>query len=567
MIELVEKLLEEGKKAEARNLALRSYKKSQSDISYHVKFGEIFEDLGFGKKAIECYNNAIRLDPGNLEALTKLGSLLYEVGQLDRSLHIWRRVLERNPDDETAKDYLERIYQEMGLKGAKGVVSNIKEEKSPLRYFPPNIGKVDTENFLRLFMGSKVGYFEGKLDRTGKLFLVYHNKQLDHEVVKDHLLGRRTIYYSLLIDSKVKSSILEVKIPKKDVISNLRNPSMLGLKVEKLKDFSLSILKKLKGFDLPAYLERISPYRYRIWLFLEEPVHLLFSKRFLKALIGKLPIPEMGLSLDMLLPTKSAFVGWKENPIILPLAVDLQRGERLLFLNEDGDPYPDQLKFLKKIQEVPVKVMKDFLKGEEVTSRVKVERISALGKLRSLCPVIDVIVKKAEAGRILSRNEKVVLYFTCGLVEPEGRLLHEVLFPCPDYKYEKVKRELKNLRPNPISCLKIREMVPEIANSVDCNCIFDLSDGRYPSPLLHVNRLLVPTEDEKLTLKHKGFRGLLKSYIDLLLRREEIEDKINRVEKELIPVFEKKTWYSYEIGGFRITYDRERKKLNVKKVG
>jgi len=244
-------------------------------------------------------------------------------------------------------------------------------------------------------------------------------------------------------------------------------------------------------------------------------------------------------------------VGWREQSILLPLGIDRARGERSLFLDKGGEPHPEQLKFIKKIEEISISDIKDFIKSgaKRIAPKVGEDEIT---KLRKSCPVLDMIIKKAEAGRFLRHQEKVVLFYTLGLMDSTGRLLHRVLYPTPDYRYQKVKRILKGIKPNPISCLKIRELVPELTTGLECNCIFDLRDGRYPSPLLHVNPWLVPIEEERLSLKRSSLRALVRILIELYQRRDETERKIYRVEGEIIEALSKKGKKEYELDGVRL---------------
>lgn len=136
-------------------------------------------------------------------------------------------------------------------------------------------------------------------------------------------------------------------------------------------------------------------------------------------------------------------------------------------------------------------------------------------------------------GKILRREEKVVLFYTVGLADREGEALHLLLASGPDYNFESVKRQAARLRSSPISCLKIRELIPEVTSSVNCNCALDLRGGKYPSPLLHINPHLVPVAREFALPESMPVREAARRYIDLRQHREEADKALKRLEQVL----------------------------------
>lgn len=546
--------LNQGHQNKAIDLALRYFSKEFDDPELYLEWGKIFEILSLAKKAIESYNLALRFSPEEPRYLKPLAMLLYEIGHLDKSLHIFKKLVALAPKDEEIRDYYLKNLEELGFKGAGEKIRQTRPSVSPYRYFPPTIGKADTEVFLQLFSGRKMGFGELILEEKTYLpELIHKERTIKHQEIEAHILGKKTIFfYPLREDLKAKIGIISMEISKRDRIDYARQPSFLILKREKLKQYAIKSREIItEKFGLSAYLERMNPFGYRLWFFLEEFVHFLQIKRFLQEVMQGLPYPEFGLSVRPLLPTVPVGVGWKEQAILLPLGIDKARGERSLFLNEDGEPHPEQLKFIKKIEELSLSDVKNFIKSGAKKIAPEIEE-DKLNRLQQSCPFIDILVKKAEAGRALTHQERVVLFYTLGLMDPAGKALHRVLYPTPDYKYQKVKRILKGIKPNPISCLKIRELLPELAASLECACIFDLKYGRYPSPLLHVNPWLVPIEEERLSLERSSLKTLAKLLVELHHRREETERKIYKLEREIITALSRKGKRDYEVNGIRL---------------
>ncbi len=167
---------------------------------------------------------------------------------------------------------------------------------------------------------------------------------------------------------------------------------------------------------------------------------------------------------------------------------------------------------------------------------------------------VNELVRRAQAGRILRREEKVVLFYAVGLLD-EGCRAPRHSRTLPGLSLRKVQRQAARLKPAPISCLKIRELLPEITASVGCNCSFDLRGGRYPSPVLHAAPHLVPVSDAFAPPENAPVRDVARRYIDLRLHLEEMSTALGRLERELDARFQKKKIHGLKID--RITLTRE----------
>jgi len=80
------------------------------------------------------------------------------------------------------------------------------------------------------------------------------------------------------------------------------------------------------------------------------------------------------------------------------------------------------------------------------------------------------------------------------------------------------------LKSNPISCPKIRELLPETTAYLPCNCSFMIPAGSYPSPLLHIDPVLIPSRKERMSLPSSQ-EELLKKYNDVNERIEVLTKK------------------------------------------
>ncbi len=565
ILELVERYLAEGEEGKARDITLRHRLAPGQNLEAYLRWAKICEDLNLPRQALECYDKALAINPHHPKALYDKAALFYEIGHLDSAKRLLLRLLQVNPS-EKAHRLLMAVYKELKEVGSLEVLSHAERENRPeeIRYFPPSLGKSDLEPLYRLFKGRK-GYDEIILHpNTGAPVRLRFRQPITDDLLRKHLLGEKFLaFYPLSEDVKLKQAILNIGIPTKVVAKHVREKSWLYLSKEAVKYQAISALQRVRRLRLPGALEIVSDHQYRLWFFFKEPVHLLWVKRFLRILINFLPYPSEGVQFQPWLPTKGVGIGWVERSLWMPLGVLPTTKRRLFFVDEDGEPYPEQLKFLKQIREISWEEVRYFCQGSELRWERRLDRRldQLLEDLRRACPILGAIIQKAQAGRLLHTREKQALFLTVGLLDHEGHLLHEVLHPCADYKYSHVERQRRALPPNPLSCIKLRAWFPDLANSLPCHCVFDLTEGRYPSPLLHVAPILVPTEEERFSLKRTSVKELAKIYLHTRQDMQLLSQKLKRLEEELGGYLKARPGKMIQVENYILTYEDESLKI------
>jgi hypothetical protein len=537
------KLLERGQEDMARDVYLHGRLKKGQQAEDYAAWAGIGEELDLLSQAREDWQRALSVTRhfradyciGLARALIQLNE------QPERVVRILQRVLSREPDRQEAKIMLRQVYRSLGWDQAArclGQEANQSDEKIGPRRFPRDLDRQTLDLFLQLFGGREVGYAEEVMSpETGAVKLVHKKAPMGRDDVREHLLGQRSLaWYPLRIDLTV-STITFMYHLKTAALKDILGPRTRS---EVLWNSVWEGFRYLRARGLPVVLEGCPGPSARIWLFLEGPCHFLMARRLAKALLQELPFPRSGINLRPLLPTGPRGVEWEEQAHPLPLGVDRQSGKRRWFLDkETREPAPDQLGFLHRITCIRPRQLKQLVHKIEIGGDfgpLADLAWQSLEVLLSKCPVIKTIKDKASAGRILNHKEKVALFYTAGFLDNEHILLHSILEPCPDYRYKAVARQAKNIHPRPISCLKLRSMVPEITASVDCNCLFgpyQLSDGRYPSPLLHIDPMLVPTEDERLSIQRSTVKELGQYYLSISQEISALEERRDMLAKEL----------------------------------
>jgi len=108
------------------------------------------------------------------------------------------------------------------------------------------------------------------------------------------------------------------------------------------------------------------------------------------------------------------------------------------------------------------------------------------------CSVLRQLADRADKTFYLTHQERTVLLCTLGHLGDEGRAaLHEIIGKCHNYRRETTDRYIAKMPASPISCARMRERLPQVTATADCNCLFRLRGRAYPTPILHV---LKPSE-------------------------------------------------------------------------
>ncbi len=564
-LKVVENLLKAQEWEKARDIILTYHKLPGQSISQYFKWAKFCEILALPYQAIYCYEQILTLDKENFKAIKSLGLLYFEIGEFEKAKRLLIRYLKNFPHDEETKQALGEIYKSLKEWGAFYSLFPEKKSDSPklkIRTFPKNFTDSEIAAFLPFVQGQHY-HGELKLNLSGKPEIIVKQGALDSELIKKHLLGEN-YFFTYPIDEEKEIGIGEFKIflPKKIVYKNIKNPHRLTYLEDLLFDSALKSFRKFIAFGFSGILEKLTPWEYRVFFILENPLHFLMVKKFLKKFEEKLPIFEEGVVFSSWTFTAPRDLHWEEVPFALPLGKHPVTLERTKFFNKNGEEIKRPLLTLKKLRPIKVEEIKEFLKTGKLFWKIKENEI--LKKLRKNCPLLNCIIKKAQAGKSLSNREKTALFLTLGLLEDSGKLLHEVLFFLPDYSYEKVEKLRKGFPKNPISCYKLREWFPDLVSINSCSCVFE-DLNCYPSPVLHINPDLVPQKEENL--ENLSLKELGKKFITLLKEKDRIENLLKEAETCLKMKMDKEGRCFIEVKDYIIKYNSKKEKIEIKKKG
>lgn len=514
----------------------------------YYQWAKLAEAIGLYEEAITLYNKALKLAHENPQILFALAEIYYLTKDYYKSFKILRNLLKISYEQEICELFI-KVVKKLKF---EGILKNWRYKKqSPRELFVENILNYNLfsvfDHFKYLFRDIP-NFGEVFLDLYGNITLKTDLKKLTINKFKEHLIGRSfLVYFPIKEDLKFSQFFLGIKLSENLLHKYINSESLALSKAEELKNRAQEIFKTLLNWGFPVYLEKFHKFYYRLWFFLEKEISLSLIRKFLRLLIQKLPTLPGGLIWIEGIPQFSANDRFNLKYFPLPLGLYPLTLERSCFLDEYGKAMEDQLKFLKTIQPFPSKLISDFISNVSVKP-INFSKISKnLEILVNKCHLINYVIKKAEAGKILSREEKLAIILTVGFL-PEGTsLVHKILSQTPDYSYTKIKNLLKNLPSNPISCLKLEVWLKEISALEPCHCLFGKKlKNKYPSPLLHVDSSLVPSYNE-ISFKINKIEGICQKYLKQY-------EKLKYLETLLKSYFKEKNISQIKIKNYQINF-------------
>jgi hypothetical protein len=181
--------------------------------------------------------------------------------------------------------------------------------------------------------------------------------------------------------------------------------------------------------------------------------------------------------------------------IKLPLGINRKNNKRCLFLNDSGIPEQDQAGMLKSIQKNDIDKIKINISAKEtdagqsiiVTDAGEIQAPPQMFAMVNKCKLIKHLINKARDTNYLNHYERVCLLYTLTFAGKEGvDFLHKVMAYCINYDFNYTQRQVERRKESPISCARLMENFFELAETLPCDCKFQLPPRSYPSPVLYL---------------------------------------------------------------------------------
>lgn len=487
-----------GFEHEARRLIARHRCAAGQAADRHAAWADLCEDLGLARQALDSWQKAIAADRQNSGYFCRLGLLYAETGSFDKAVKYLRRALDINPADARAAGTLADISRRIGEDGtatALGARTDTLPESAAADAAPPRIHIDDVKRLMYLFRGREPGYAKQEIDHAGRSVFVACDDPLSADLVVDHLMGRLTLgVFPLREDDTLRFAAVRAGINGQRLMRNIKNRGWQGMAAEAAADYAGRLYRLCRNSGIPGSMCDGGSRDRLVWFFFDSFLPRALVHRLTEQLIGLLPVPSADIQVDVLLGVQVGAQGWRREPVSLPLGRNPISGRRCFFIDADGNFADDQLACLRRIRTVRLDDVREFLscaRSGAPRANTSTNQPPGYTALVARCPVVAEVAGKSRAGRMLSEQEKMLLFYTMGFLGDKHNSLHYALELTPDYRPERVERQSGQLRPHPISCPKIRELLPRLTASVPCDCSFDVPAGGYPAPLLHIDPRLV----------------------------------------------------------------------------
>lgn len=389
----------------------------------------------------------------------------------------------------------------------------------------PELSDEDVDLFLRRFAGRQGSYARQWVDDDGRRGFAPVNGELTRELVRTHLSGAETFgVYVHHKDNRVAFLAIDIDVDKRVLIDTGSDRQRLVALDALAQQDAARVIATGAKLGLSILLEH-SGYRGRhCWCFFDEPIPAVAARRLAKVLLEQAGDPPGGLHREIFPGQDRVKEGRLGSLIKLPLGIHGKSGKRCVFLDRDGRSLSDQALALRQVQTVTLDSLRAWLpairspesKSEGVQAgRLEPVRTVARGEAAGLepptrpiaqmlvgCHVVGRLVAKAVETRYLPHPERVVLLYTLGHVGDEGRAyLHRVMAQTLNYDYGVTEKYIRKLKPSPISCARVQEVLADRPGHETCRCVFRLTRGSYPSPVLHA---FGASRHEKREVAHEG---------------------------------------------------------------
>lgn len=506
LLVLVELSMELGE----TNLAKQWLKESEKFPHRHpliaFRLGEFFSNLGMKNQALREYALALDLDPHLEVAKEKIRALQEDEAQVHGAIEKIQLVLHQNPHYREGYEKLAHYYSELGLYGfAEKAHQKALELDDDLTPLPQEISSlpdedssslpdfdyqnIDLQLFLSIFSGRLEAHAKQWADERGRWGFVRVDRPLKTKDIYKHLAGESTLgVYPVTARDTVRFIVFDVDNAKRTILEAAPQ-TLPELRLNAHQDI-VRLKHVCEGLGLTMYLED-SGYKGRHgWLFFSEEAPATLALQLGKDLMKMAGGPTEGIIWELFPMGKTHR---HQSIIKLPMGINRKSNRRGLFLTEDNHAIADQGLFLKTIKANPLELIKklvhqdrDPMADQEAAADWQ-KKAPGLFKMVNECLILKHLIAKARDTNYLNHYERLCLLYTLSFAGDEGcRLLHQTIAYCLNYDYQFTQQQIERRKTSPISCAKIMEYFPELAETLPCKCTFRLPPRSYPSPVLYL---------------------------------------------------------------------------------
>lgn len=496
---------ETGQNQLAKEILKKSEKFKRGHPEIAFRLGEQYSSLGMAAQAIREYARSLQMEPHLEKAKERIRKIQEETEGSHQAIEKTQLVLHHNPHYREGYERLAELYCQLGLYGfaekahQKAMeldeeTGQRREELSSLEEYRPSdfdYRAVGLEEFLSFFKGREGVHAKQWVDERGRWGFLRVERQLKARDLYKHLKGEETLaIYPVTVRDTVHFIVFDVDTAKR-VLLETTNSALAGFRRKAHEDL-LRIKTVTEHLGLSLYIED-SGYKGRHgWLFFSSEVPAQEAIALGREVMKRAGGPSEGMIWELFPMGKSE----RHNSLIkLPLGINRKSNKRCLFLTDDNRPLPDQALFLRSMKRNSFVELKPRLASRKPSRAAEKDSLSesfppssaGLARMLKYCRILNHLVAKARDTNYLNHFERLCLLYTISFAGDEGRqVLHKIMSWCINYDSAITQRQIERRKQSPISCPRIMELFPELAETLPCNCKFELPPRGYPSPVLYL---------------------------------------------------------------------------------
>ena len=473
--------LEDGDSPEnLRSLATAEWKRQrQRADSPHIVWGELFEELGMARLAIEAYGRAVPSSQAKGDLLFRLGVLYSELGEAERAIRHLNLAMENDPEDPLIRIELAKLHREFGNHlAAHRLEGRSSAQEAPLVKTAVTPSDVELRKLVHLFGCSDRMVYSARTADSLTLRWKELDVPLSVDLLKAHLAG--TVHLGI---SPCRSDdtllLLCVGIAVARRMCNLPRHTSPGFTMSSTRARELAVInaRAMEKQGLPTLMADDGAGGYLLYSFFEEPLPRGIANSLLDALELSEPPPHSEVSMH-------SHQG-KDEVWALPLGVSPLTGRRSELTSATGalerEPFA-AIAAIPRARKVDVTRILCSTRRSSACLHVPANA----NKMLSQCAVLSAIVSDASRSGRLASDRRTVVCSTIGVKDDLGWL---AALLGPDDRKKLAKYRKRSKAQHLMSCPKIRSLVPQLTSKLPCNCDFSACGPYdYPSPNLHVEQ-------------------------------------------------------------------------------
>jgi len=551
------------------------------DLACH--FGEAARAVGETELSLLWYARAASLDERNEAARQALTVMLGAPPDQTPQLSSLLRTLADDGPTPSASRELAAALTELGNHSLAEVFHHRAAElepqsvprqeatdRAPEQPKPagPQLSDPQLQRYLDLFEGREGCHAVEKIDEKDRRGFVSVDKPLDRQAVQRHLRGEATAgLYLIRANNTVSLAAIDVDLQKKLLLEHAREPEKIAELLRTAQTDADRIVAAAREHEVPLYVEDSGHRGRHCWLFFDRALPAAEARRLCGIVADNAGRPSPGVQWEIF-PTQDKVKSGKRGCLIkLPLGVHSKTGQRGLFVDEAGQPVPDQGSFLMQIETLKGATVDRILgrpsRGDLKSKHAPLgstptpagdepdkERFPLTNKVLEGCRFVRHLADKARDTRYLDHQERLALLSTLGhLGEEGGPFIHKVMSYCMNYDREVTQKWIGKRYDHAMSCGAIRDRYKELTARLGCDCKFRLPARAYPSPILHAvapdertrGRAVKPPSPRPSAARRatpSELNALLNRYIQLRKQQKGIARALEECESKLQALFE-----------------------------